>query len=118
MRSLCSLGLREGISARAMIRGWDVLVRPILEYGAEIWGEKKWKEGENLQMEMGRRILGVSKMTTREVIQGELGWNRISSRRIFSRLNFWNKIVNMKSRLIYKIYRIRRNELICRRLSR
>jgi hypothetical protein len=40
------------------LRGCEVLVRPLLEYGAEIWGEKKWKEGEMLQMEMGRKVLG------------------------------------------------------------
>jgi hypothetical protein len=62
---------------------------------------------------MGRRVLGVSKMTTREVIQGELGWSKVRSRRIFLRLNFWYKIINMnQDRLIYKIYRARRKELI------
>jgi hypothetical protein len=76
-RALCGIGLREGVSARALLRGWQVLVRPVLEYGAEIWGEKTWKEGEGLQIEMGRRVLGVSKMTTREVIQGELGLEMI-----------------------------------------
>ena len=76
-------------------------------------GGKNWKEGENLQIEMGRKVLGVSKMTTREVIQGELGWNKISSRRVLLRLNFWYKIINMnKNRLVYKIYRARKNELI------
>ena len=74
MQALCGLGLKESVSARAMLRGWEVLVRPMMEYGSEIWGEKKWKEGEDLQLEMGRRVLGVSKMTTKEVIQGELGW--------------------------------------------
>ena len=51
-------GLREGISARAVLRGWEVLVRPCLEYGAEIWGERGWKEAENLQMEMGEGCWG------------------------------------------------------------
>jgi hypothetical protein len=36
------------------------------------FGGKIWKEGERLQMEMGRKVLGVSKLTTTEVIQGEL----------------------------------------------
>ena len=72
-RALCGIGLREGISVRAVMRGWQVLVRQVLEYGAEIWGEKKWKQGEDLQLEMGRRLLGASKMTTKEVIQRELG---------------------------------------------
>ena len=29
-RALCAMGLREGV---------QILVRPVLEYGAEIWGE-------------------------------------------------------------------------------
>ena len=113
MRGLCGLGLREGISARAMLRGWEVLVRPIMEYGAEIWGEMRWKEGEELQMEMGRRVLGVSRMTTREVIQGELGLGKVISRRTLLRLKFWYKIIKMsKHRLVYKVYRERRKEFL------
>src|ERR1700722_10272407 len=112
-KALCGLGLREGISAKAVLRGWQVLVRPRLEYGAEIWGEKKWKEGDDLQMEMGRMVLGVSKMTTREVIQGELGLGKLSSRRIILRLRFWSKIIKMKNnRLVCKIYNKRRQEFI------
>src|ERR1700722_6742460 len=112
-RALCGMGIREGVSVKAILRGWEVLVRPILEYGAEIWGEKKWKEGENLQIELGRRLLGVSKMTTKQVIQGELGLGKISSRRIILRLRFWNKIIKMKKdRLVYKIYKQRREEFI------
>jgi hypothetical protein len=96
-----------------MLRGWEVLVRPVLEYGAEIWGEKKWKEGEALQIEMGRRVLGVNKLTTREVIQGELGLTPIINRRILLRLKFWEKLINMnKSRLVYKIYKQRRIDFI------
>jgi len=58
--------------------------------------------------------LGVSKLTTREVIQGELGLEKISSRRIILRLRFWIKILKMKkqNRLIYKIYKSRRDEFI------
>ena len=56
LKAICGLGLKEGVSARAMMRGWEVLIRPLMEYGAEIWGEKKWKKGEDLQMEMGSRV--------------------------------------------------------------
>ena len=64
-------------------------------------------------MEWGRRCW-VSKLTTREVIQGELGLGKISSRRIILRLRFWIKILKMKkqNRLIYKIYKSRRDEFI------
>ena len=111
MRALCSMGVREGVSVKVVLRGWEVLVRPVVEYGAEIWGEKEWKEGEALQMEMGRRVLGVSRMTTREVIQGELGLEKISSRRIIIlRLRYWKKLI--ESRLVSKIYKERRREFI------
>ena len=90
-----------------------MLVRPLLEYGAEIWGEKNWKEAEALQLEMGRGVLGVSKMTTHEVIQGEFGLGKMKSRRIELRLRFWYKIINMeKDRLVYKIYKQRREEFL------
>ena len=107
-RALCGMGLREGISAKGVLRGWEVLVRPVMEYGAEIWGEKRWEKGEELQMETGRRTLGVSRMTTREVIQGELGLEKISSRRILLRL----RLAMNKNRLVYKIYKQRREEFI------
>ena len=56
-RALCALRLREGVSARALLRGWQILVRPVLEDGAEIGGRK-----------FGSRV---SNLTMREVIQGD-----------------------------------------------
>ena len=40
MRALCAMGGREGISAKAMVRGWAVLVRPLMEMGGDLGGEK------------------------------------------------------------------------------
>ena len=53
-------------------------------------------------------------MMTKEVIQGELGLGKLMSRRIELRLRFWSKIVKMKKkdRLVYKIYKERREEFI------
>ena len=31
------------ISVRSMKLSWEALTRPLLEYGAEIWGEKTWQ---------------------------------------------------------------------------
>ena len=52
-------------------------------------------------------------MTTREVIQGELGLEKVSSRRSLLRIRFWSKIIKMKkNRLVYKVYKKRREEFI------
>ena len=62
---------------------------------------------------MRRRVLGVSKMTTKEVIWGELGLLKVSSRRVLLRLKFWYKIVNKsKDRLVYKIYKQRKRDFV------
>ena len=45
-----SMGIRKGrLTARAASKIWETLVRPILEYGAEICGEAEWEEAEKLQ---------------------------------------------------------------------
>ena len=48
MRAICALGLKKGISAKAVLRGWEVLVRPIIEYGAEIWERRKKLDPERM----------------------------------------------------------------------
>ena len=76
------------------------LVRPILEYGAEVWGGEKWEEAEKLQREMGKRILGLKESTNNEVVLGELGWWKMKTRRDMIRLRYWRKLINMgKERL-------------------
>ena len=50
------------------------LVRPILEYGAEVWGRGEWLAADQIQRAVGRKILGMSSKSCDEVISGELGW--------------------------------------------
>lgn len=61
---------------------WMSLVRSIIEYGCEIWGEKEYEEFEKLQLEMGQRILRCGSRTTDEVVRGELGWERRDEMRL------------------------------------
>jgi len=46
------------LSTSALTKIWQALVRPIMEYAAEIWGEGNWEKAEILQREMGRNLLG------------------------------------------------------------
>ena len=63
------LGVSQGLSVKAGVNCWETLVRPVLEYGAEIWGGSEWVEADRVQHEMGRKILGVSGKTAREVVR-------------------------------------------------
>ena len=42
MAGLCGAGIKQGLSVSAAVKGWEVLVRPVLEYGCEIWGAGRW----------------------------------------------------------------------------
>ena len=57
MNKVWAMGLRKGrLSVRAASNLWQVLVRPILEQGAENMGEGEWEEAEKLQREVGREL--------------------------------------------------------------
>ena len=60
----------EGISLDAMESLWSTLIRPVLEYGSEIWGTCGWPEAEQIQREVGRKLLGVGSKSCDEAIRG------------------------------------------------
>ena len=41
---LCGAGIKQGLSVSAAVKGWEVLVRPMLEYGCEIWEREGGKK--------------------------------------------------------------------------
>ena len=73
---------------------WEALVRPILEYASEIWGEGPWEEAEILQREVGKMILEVSARTANEVVLGDLGWWELKARRDKARVKFLKKLLD------------------------
>src|SRR3954463_10606080 len=75
------------------VRAWQALVRPVLEYGAIVWGDVKWEQAERVQREMGKMVLRCSSKMANEVVLGELGWWTLKGRRDFLILNYWGKIV-------------------------
>ena len=88
------MGIREGmLGVEDCVRAWQALVRPVLEYGAIVWGDVKWEQAERVQREMGKMILRCSSKMANEVVLGELGWWTLKGRRDFLTLNYWGKIV-------------------------
>ena len=74
---------------------WMSLVRSIIEYGCEIWGEGKHVDLEKIQIAMGKRILRCGSRMTAEAVRGGLGWERHVARRDEMRLRYWAKLVRM-----------------------
>jgi hypothetical protein len=91
---------------------WKALVRSIVEYGAEIWGEEECEQLERLQLAMGKRILRCKPNTSNEVVRGELGWWRMKARRDEARLRYWARLVRMEGNRVPKItYQTSRHRL-------
>ena len=94
MMLVWAMGMREGmLGVKDCVRAWQALVRPVLEYGAVVWGDVKWEQAEQVQREMGKIILRCSSKMANEVVLGELGWWTLKGRRDFLTLNYWGKIV-------------------------
>ena len=49
MMMVWAMGMRRGELPADCCKVWNALVRPVLEYGAVIWGDVKWEEAEAVQ---------------------------------------------------------------------
>ena len=115
-RTRTPLGYGSGTSTSTKVSViiWKSVVRSILEYGCEVWGEGIFPEFEKLQIEMGRRILRCGPRMSNVVVRGELGWWTLRARRDELRLRFWRTLTEMKEQRIPRIvYEESRHRLHC-----
>ena len=102
MMLVWAMGMRRGeLPADDCCRVWNALVRPVLEYGAVIWGDVKWEEAEAVQREMGKMILRCSSKMANVV----LGVDAQGSKRPVE-VEVLGKIVSKmsSSRLVKQVY--------------
>ena len=107
MTQALGMGIRGGyMRIRLANIIWMSLVRSIVEYGCEVWGEKTYVDIENLQVQMGKKILRCSSRTNQEVVRGELGWENQKARYDELRLRYWGKIIRMTDdRVVKQVYK-------------
>ena len=116
--ALVSNAVAQGLPPEASLKVWYSLVRPLLEYASEIWNVSKWPEAERIQLEFGRKVLGVGPFTCSDVIRGELGLWTMEARGKLAILRWWGKLVSMKhDRLCYQIYHCRRANMLANKKS-
>ena len=93
----------EGLSIESGQKLWESMVRPTLEYSAEIWGGGNWPQADCIQNAAGRTILGLHRFSAVEVARGELGWLSMQARREIKQLKYWGKLLKMKDVRLPKI---------------
>jgi len=113
MTQALAMGISGGcMTVRMANIVWMSLVRSIVEYGCEIWGDRDYLDLEKLQINMGKRILRCSSRTSEEVVRGELGWERQKARRDEMRLRYLGKILRMgEERIVRIVYNESRERL-------
>ena len=111
--------LCRGLSPRSAATLWKALVRPILEYGAEIWaGDLLTKEAEAIQTSFARNILRLPPGSPNLFVRSELGLERLSTRWSKLRMGYWRKIWSAPpSRALRYVASRRRLDLLAGRRS-
>ena len=108
-----------GLRPRSAVTMWKAVVRPILEYAAELWAgeisKAKANEIERIQTDFARAVLGLAGVhgVPNVLVRAELGLEKLESRREKLRLGYWRRIqVARRDRAFYKVAALRRMQVI------
>jgi len=108
-----------GLRPRAAAALWKAIVRPILEYAAEIWagdiGEAEARAAEKVQTDFARSILGIVGLQSisNDSLRAEMGMEKLASRWTKLRLGYWRRIqVASSERSLVAIASLRRKHVL------
>ena len=80
-------------------------VRPILEYGAEVWGYHKGENIENVYNKAIKVYLGVNRFAANLAVIGDIGWVPPALSRKLCMIRYWNRLIDMDdTRLTKKVF--------------
>ena len=87
-------------SRKCLENVYQSYIRPLLEYGAELWDPAKASLIEMLdkvQIQAARIITGATARSCLENLYEETGWERLQDRRRRAKLNLFYKIITKES---------------------
>ena len=92
------------IDARARLLVWKAQVRPILEYGSEVWEPPNHKKGKlnTLQQEAGTLIFKLNKKTKREAVNLLMQAPSQNLRRTAARLRYFAKLFTFEESALHR----------------
>src|SRR3569623_504910 len=109
--AMLSKAIKEGLSLKAAEVIWWSMIIPVINFGSELWGSAICKEVESVQLQVGKRLLGVSRKMTNAVVRGDLGWWPMRAQRDMKLLLSWARMVRLEDyRLVKQVYRRRREQ--------
>jgi hypothetical protein len=109
----------EGLRPRAAAALWKAIVRPVLEYSAELWAgdisTSSAARAEAVQTNFARVMLGLvgCQSISNDALRAEMGMEKLSSRWEKLRLGYWRRLnVASEERTLTAVVSLRRNHLI------
>ena len=85
---------------------YNSYVRPIMEYGAELWGGKQYQSMTNIYTKACRFFMKVPKHTPIMAIHGDMGWIHPYARQQGVVARLWYRLCQMdQNRLQFKIFK-------------
>ena len=110
----------KGIRPRTAVTLWQSLVRPLLEYSAELWGglvtQSQAQGAEHVQTKFlrGTLVLGLhgnGSGVSNHVVRAETGCERLRDRWAKLQLGYWRRVfVAPSHRLLRQVIEFRHNE--------
>lgn len=94
------------LSGRARLQIWETIIRPVLEYGADIVNNidaKQAKKVEGLQLRVAKMILACKTTTSSWAVRSELGLQKMETRRRLMQLRWLWKLYKAQPEKLMKI---------------
>ena len=108
----------KGIRPRSAATLWKSIVRPVLEYAAELWSGDIPKsladKAEQVQTDFARGVLGLQgqRAISNDFVRTEMGLEKLAARWEKLRLGYWRKIQAARpGRLLTKVARMRMGQV-------
>lgn len=109
----------KGLRSRSAVTLWKAIVRPVLEYAAEIWAgdipAAVAARAEAVQTNFARAVLGLAgcQSISNDVLRAEMGMEKLSSRWEKLRLGYWRRInVATADRALVAVASLRRKHVL------
>ena len=81
------------ISPKHYLDLFDKLIKPVLQYGSEVWGVSNANILERVHLQICKQVLGIKRATQNDFIYGELGRLDLKSGRLIAIIKYWFKIL-------------------------
>ena len=95
----------QGFNPKVFLHVFDKTILPILNYGAEVWGNNPWNELENLRLQACKYTLGVHQSTPTDGVYSGLGRYPVYVYRKISIIKFLKRLEGLSNeRLVKKAF--------------